>query len=249
MGVCYDAGLGRCVGAGTVFTRHVNREHALSRKGVYHTLTCGLRQVLGKTTSLFLWDEDILTVLSVHARAFLLVHMVTIQIQTAALCYPLLHEALPSCHPTSELFSLLMGWFTYNQIHLVCVYSLKFGNWMRLGYDHHDPDVRHWRSYHMTLSGQIPFFSSYSSIHRSWVTTSEFFLRQKLTTSPGWPGIPNVDQAYPGLGRDLPASASYGVRLKMCATMHRKSALVFPIFGVLLKRECKWALPFPPFKR
>lgn len=79
------------------------------------------------------------------------------------------------CHPMSELSSLLMGWFTYNQIHLVCVYSLKFGNWMRLGYDHHDPDVRHWRSYHMTLSGQIPFFSSYSSIHRSWITTSEFF--------------------------------------------------------------------------
>lgn len=75
------------------------------------------------------------------------------------------------------------------------------------------------------------------------------FLRQKLTTSPGWPAIPNVDQAYPGLGRDLPASASYGVRLKMCATMNRKSALVFPIFGVLLKREYKWALPFPPFKR
>lgn len=127
-------------------------ETTLSVGRMYHTLTCGLRQVLGKTTtSLFLLDKGILTVLSVHARTFP-------ACEHGDHSNPKCSSVLPSSPWRLSLLSSYVWTFqpSYGTIYLVCVHSLRFGNWMRLCYDHHDPDVRHWRSYHVTLSGQIP---------------------------------------------------------------------------------------------
>lgn len=41
-----------------------------------------------------------------------------------------------------------------------------------------------------------------------------------LLCSPGWPGMHYVDQAWPQTPGDWPASASYVMGLKVCATKH-----------------------------
>lgn len=100
------------------------------------------------------------------------------------------------------------------------VHSLKFGNWMQLCYNYCDPDVRHFGSSHMPLSGQIPsldgwlpwFWPQWMILLLILINTEvmnnhlPLFLRQDLTMEPwmAWDSRPESLQTH----RDLSASVS-----------------------------------------